>query len=559
MTTKKLDRRELMRLGLNGGLGAALAIEQLGGVPLLGTWASEIVRNPWRNRYDAYAMMGEALRGGPSLLAVHRAMAADADEWSLVQIKVLNHVHTPLVFRLGRLDSGVVTTDNNVPLASARCGRATATLRTLGVDLISDMPRYQNLRFNKWFANILHNGTADGRTPTPETMLGLTSDDIAPIDADKVAIQAFTGLAQITSNNHALKGCKLRTDLPDVTLFGQEQGLIDSPLGITCFMMGQRYDKAEGVLPFNAVLGKSKQTEETIVGSRSVGEYVAQIRQFVGNTYVDRGAVDASNLVYTFDKLVDNDPKLRRELLNSVAQFKAGLVALEASGELEARRQTPDPANANFQSDSAREIGASTEFLAQCKYVVRSLDLPGMPVRNFSLFLNVSDLDGQDLDRGHDGGGGAGVMAYSYIEGMRQLAMGLNVLAKSISAGKKLLVIVHSEGGRSATLGDANTSFALVLGPKGPGYLDDRLYANLTMINQTSNAMLMNPGSSASAVAWNLEDAMKDKDGNAADSTVPTTGDVGMGIIQFLEEKTGKQARKDLAAVDGRYVKLKRA
>jgi hypothetical protein len=31
-----------------------------------------------------------------------------------------------------------------------------------------------------------------------------------------------------------------------------------------------------------------------------------------------------------------------------------------------------------------------------------------------------------------------------------------------------------------------------------------------------------------------------------------------MGVIEFLEEKTGKQARKGLAAEDARYVKLKR-
>ena len=221
MGTRGTDRRTLIRLGLNSGLGAAFALEQLGGVPLLGTWASQWARGPWANRYDAYAMMGQALRAGPSMLAVHRAMAAGEDDWTLVEIKVVNHVYTPLVFRLGSLSAGVVTTASDVPLASARCGRARQVLTNLGVDLISDLPRYQTLRFNKWFANMLHNGTSDGGAATTANMLGLTATDIAPLDASKVAIQTFLGLAQIEANNHALKGCKLRSELPDITLFAQ--------------------------------------------------------------------------------------------------------------------------------------------------------------------------------------------------------------------------------------------------------------------------------------------------------------------------------------------------
>lgn len=560
MSRKPLDRRELLRLGLTGSIGSAFALEQLGGVPLFGTWASELVRNPWINRHDAYAMMGNALRGGPALLGVHKAMAAGESDWALVEIKVVNHVYTPLVFRLGALANGAVTTDADVPLASARCGRAKTALTALGVDQISDMPRYQALRFNKWFARILHNGTSDGQAVGTANSLGLSTDDIAPLDDTKVAIQAFVGLQQIETNNHALKGLKLRSEMPDITLFAQESELITSPLGISCFMMGGNYDKAEGSLPFNAVLGKSNQSEDAVVSSRSVAEYVGQISQFVGKSYVDRQEVEA-NLVYKLDQLVDKDPKLRRELLGSIEQFKAGLASLQAAGDLETQRQTADTTVSNLQSAGNAEVGASKEFLAQCKYVARSLALPGMPVRNFSLFLNISDLDTKDLDLGFSGGGGnaSDVKAYSYIEGMRQLGMGLNVLAKSIAAGKKMIVYVHSEGGRDAGLGDSKTSFALVLGPKGSGNLDDRFFGNMSVVNASSNAFLKDPGNAAAAMAWDVEDAFKEKDGTEAANSIPATGDVGMGVVQFLEEKTGKQVRSPLGAGDGRYVKLKRA
>ena len=170
-------------------------------------------------------------------------------------------------------------------------------------------------------------------------------------------------------------------------------------------MMGGNYDKAEGALPFNAVLGKSKQSEDSIVGSRTVSEYVGQIAQFVGNTYADRSAFDAQNLVYQLDQLVDSDPKLRRELLDSIGQFKLGLTMLQSTADLEAQRQTADTAVSNLQANGSAEVGAGKEFIAQCKYVARAVNLQGMPVRNFSLFLNISDWDTRDLDVGLNGGG----------------------------------------------------------------------------------------------------------------------------------------------------------
>lgn len=556
MSNRLVNRREWLASTARISLGASVALEQLAGVPMLGTLSSKWLESGLMNRFDAYAMMGNALRGGAAFLKVQEAMAAAANDWSIVQIKVLNHVHTPLVFRLGELSNNIVTTDASIPLASARTGRATAALTSLGVDSISNRPRYRNLRFNEWFANILHHGTSDGRPMESQNRLGLAANDIAPLDDDKVAIQAFVGLSQIQSNNHSLKGTKLRSSLPDITLFLEQNQLITSPLGISCFMMGGNYDKAEGALAFNAVLGADN--EVAVVASRTVADYVGQISQFVGKSYVDRRAIESANLTYQFDQLVDKDPKLRRELLGSLQDFKASLTNLEAAATLENARQTLNIAVGNTQADPSSELGASMEFLAQCKYVTQSLNLPGQPVRNFSLFLNVSDLDGQDLDRGFNGGAGTQVKAYSYIEGMRQLGMGLNMLARSIATGKKIIVIVHSEGGRNSSLGDSKTSFALVLGPKGSNYLDDCFYGNMAAINTKSSGFLRDPGGDNASMPWDLADALKEKDGTDAVGGIPSTGDVGMGVVDFLEEKTGILVRKTLSAAEARFVKLKR-
>lgn len=558
MRKSDLNRRELLRMLGYAGVGGAVALEQLAGVPGMATLTSRFFGEFARvNKYDAYEMMGDYLRGGPSVFAVQQAMAQSNSDWNLVQIKVCNHVYTPLVFKLGKLANGTATLGSDVSLFS-RIGESKTELTALGLEQISEKPRFQALRFNKWFADMLYNGTTNGAAPVTPNLAGLSTDDIAPLSDDKVAIQAFLGLKQIEANNHALKGCKMRSNLPDLTLFAQKSGVIQSPLGISCFMMGINYDKAEGALSSNAVLGE--QSEETaVVSSRNVSAYVAQIQQFVGKGYADRSGIE-QNITYRIDKLVDDNPVLRQDLINSIDQFNKGLSKLRVAADLETNRQTLNLATGNTQSQGVtgkgKQVGATTAFLAQCKYVANSLDLPGVPVRNFSLFLNISDLDGQPLDRGHDGGGTGDVQAFSYVEGMRQLAMGLNILGKKIAEGSKIVVVVSSEGGRGTDMADNKTSFALVMGPKGAGFLDDALYSNYASIDNESNNIVKNMAAPGAAMAWDT-DGMMEKNGTKS-TQVPSTGDVQMGAIQFLEEKTGKNARAELSDSDGRYVMLKR-
>ena len=557
MKKTDLTRRDMIRMLGYGGVGGAIAMEQLAGVPGVLTLATNYLPNLARghvNPYDSYAMMGDVLRGGRSVFAIHQAMAQTDNQWTLVQIKVCNHVYTPLVFKLGKLTGTTVTSGTDVQLASAKMTTAKTALEGRGVNLISDMPRYRELRFNKWFADMLHNGTADGLAPGANNLLGLNASDVNTLSADKVAIQAFLGLDQIEANNHALKGCKLRSNLPDLTLFAQQKKIVASPLGITCMMMGKNYDKAEGAVNTNAVLGP-ETAETAVVSGRTVSEYVAQIQQFVGKSYADRSGIEQS-VTYKIDQLVDSKPALRRELIDSIGKFKAGIDSLKSAALIESRFQTLNLAEGNTQSLGNRQGGASSEFVAQCKYVANSLDLPGLPVRNFSLFLNISDLDGQNLDVGSNGGGGGDVRAFSYVEGMRQLAMGLNVLGKKIAAGKRVIIVVSAEGGRGSQMQDSKASFSLVMGPKEAGLLDDKLYCNKAAIDVESNTVIKDMAAPGSVMAWDV-DGLTEKDGTKSKAS-PTAGDVQMGVVEFLEQVSGVDARKDLPAADGRFVKLQR-
>ena len=556
----KFDRREMLKKALATGVGLGVFAEQFGGLPFIGSKLDDwIFRGLGTSNLDAYQLLQEAVQGHGAFFGVHRAIAQeDSNDWSLVQIKVCNHIYSPLIFALGQLKSdGKITTSSGVRRTGQAAGLAGTALIAKGVEEVSNIDRFRKLRLNRWFADILQNGTADGLPQTSTNILGLELNDVG-VFSDKVALQGFLGLTQEGGGNHSLLGCKLRKTLPDLTLFSQQNGLISSPLGISCFMMGNTYDKAEGSLDRNAVLGGGV-AENPVVPSRTVQEYVKQVSQFVGSTYSDRDSVE-QNIVYRLDKLASSDPKLRREMIASMQQFRSAVLKFNTSSLLESRVQTINAQLGNGQSSNSGSTGATSEFLAQCKYVAQALDMPGIPLRNFSLFLNVVDLDGKNLDATINAPNkdADNIRAYSYIEGMRQLGMGLNILAQKIAQGSKVIVCVSSEGGRSTAMADSKVSCMLVMAPKGTGMLGDALYADMKSINEPGSSIVQDSAALTSAGNWGLADTLKDVDGkDAAAGVKPSTGDVQMGIVDFLEEKTGRSVRKQLGA-DGSFVKLKR-
>jgi hypothetical protein len=97
------------------------------------------------------------------------------------------------------------------------------------------------------------------------------------------------------------------------------------------------------------------------------------------------------------------------------------------------------------------------------------------------------------------------------------------------------------------------------MGPKGAGMLTDALYGNMAAINDATSPMCTNPGTKAGQLSWDTA-GLSEADGTAsAAGTLPTTGDVQLGLVEFLEGQTGVKARTGLTGADGRFVKLKRA
>jgi hypothetical protein len=522
-----------------------------------------------------YEILGAALRGGAGLVRAQQAFAVSgasdpSKEWSVVTIKVVNHVHTPLVFKLGKLDeaTGAVMTGADVGKVVDKLTGAKALLESGGVDRLSDIPRFRELRFNQWFARMLQEGKSDSLSAA-----GVPALDAATIfpgagpfpPPDEVALQAGLHLVQeFTTKNHSLLNFRLRQNEGDLAHFVEKYGIINSPLGVTSFMMGDVYDKAEGSFDVNVVLGDSPGVETPVARGRPVQQLVQIIEQSLGGGYGDDAPFDES-LTVRFDKLVERDPQLRRAMIDSKALLAQALVDLKRIGALESTAQTGVGAESgSLQSGGKADVPATVarqEFVAQCAYTARALQLDGRPIRNFSLFLNNSDLDGNNLDAPFFGGGADGVKCYTYVEGMRQLAVGLNILAKVVAQKRNVVVVVLSEGGRNEKLGDDHVGFGMVLAPAGAGMLTDHLYANRNLMNQASNTLvrapgaLVDPNDMSTWVRWDGEGLVSDAGASMKGNRATSSGDWQLGVAEFLAEKMGVENKM---AGQLQYVKLKR-
>ncbi|MEI8025227.1 MAG: hypothetical protein WCI18_02655 [Pseudomonadota bacterium] len=542
-----MDRRKFLHQSLFTGFAGAFALDRLGGVPLFSSLTDPRIlsrlaaTDAWYNLAMVSQSVGHFLRLEHSMAQAQSSQ----DTWTLVTIKVVNHVHTPLVFKLGKRDGNIVTGDN--PSIKSKSGEAGAHMELKGADAISDIPRFSNLRMNKWFADILATGKAD------TDILNNAGLQLSPFpDESKVAIQAALSLSQTMSNNHSLKAFKLATDRSELALHLGETGVIKSPLGIAAFNMGGNYDKAEGSNPTNVILGNVG--EQPIFNGRPVKDFVSIVEQSVKAKHVDLQTDPQKNLTLKFDRLIQKDPKLRMELLGNQQKLLDSLVSLNAAGQLESKFQNINVQTACNQANTGK--GASLEFLAQAKFVQNAVKIPGKPFRNFQLFLNINDLDGSSLDsiiidtqnKPEDV-----IKSLTYIEGMRQLALSLNMLASTIAEGHNLIVVVMSEGGRGAALNDNDISFGFVMAPGGAGNLKDALYANLEEIDKRDSSVVKDPG--GTNVTWSGDDLRTE--GNLKSSNSSTRlGDLQRGVIEFLEEKTGTTgSRKGL----GEFVKLRRS
>jgi hypothetical protein len=541
---------------------------------------------------DSRSLIRNTLAGGSSLLGVHKAMASDeSNPWTVVNIRVVNHIYTPMMFRLHPEAPSAVAASGDVTgfagttaglSKNGRGGLATDYLLKNGIDKLSssnDHPmgdRFSKLLFNKWFGDMLYNGTRDGSAikSTGENLMGLSPTDVGTFP-EEVSIQAALHLGQTVVLNHSLALFKLHPNVSDLNLFLHSKRLIQSPLGLTCFMMGDKYDADLGSHAFNGIMDHSADASEenlVIIGSK-VKDYFDIYRQSTTLSYQDTRSFQ-ENLMAKLDniviqKLPPQSRNLRNAILGSYQEFKNKLSSLEDAANLEIAPPMPMLESEGAVQSKAASPGGSagapgTEFLGQCLFVAKALEFEGKPLRNFNLFLNTHDIDGSTLDRVNNSPGGTRTL--STIEGFRQLAVGLNVLSQCIKKGHNLMVVVTTEGGRDQGLTDNKIGCGLVLGPKNQG-LADHLFCNEGIFKNKNHPAVLDPGNQSNYTVANMalsNGALVDDKGMPVANTLSTMSHWQCGVIEFLEsvQNTGN-SRKNIMTPGGNvslnnYIRLKR-
>ncbi len=595
MSHRDWTRRELLKWGL-GTVATTAALESLGNILHVPGWHQLLngshLPNPHWSMMDSFEitrMLGQ--RGAAAqlatLLQLQQAAQAQSvnDDWVIITVKVFDEVHQPLVFAFGEIDSSAALSEQNklgqvstaddpdaTHFAIAKAAESTRThLSGAGIKSLASNERLAKLRFNEWFASRLLNGTYDGQATRSSVNAFEYGSYVNTFPSD-VAIQV--GMCVQPMGNipvHRLHLAKMRTDLCDLSHFAALKGLVNSPLGITCLMMGENYDSNGSTLQNVVMSGlTSADNDKFEVGGRSLEQIVKNVTQSLKEGFVDERKISEANLTYLFDKISVRDPIRRKNLLEARANVQASLERMKDLGKLELTPHIQDPAadlanlQAKFKDGAYTKGAANQEFLSHCAYVAETLKIPNLPYRNFSLFLNLNDLDGSDIDNPVNGSTKFKANSLNYVEGMRQLAMGLNILANAIK-GKKALVVMVTDGGRSKDMGDGDgAAFAMVLGPKGPGMLDDALHGPEDVLSSNDRERISRLGSTKTGLNWTTGSQQGDagapwglceNDGRRVSGAQCNMGDWQVGVLHFLGEQQGRSV---VAPELGRFVKFKK-
>jgi hypothetical protein len=326
----------------------------------------------------------------------------------------------------------------------------------------------------------------------------------------------------------------------------------------------------------NVYRGTANKLLTSAASGQKVASYVRTIQQLVATG----GHVDF-DLALAFDKLGGEGDDLRTQLKMNQAQLDKLKATFGLIGDMESQ-----PPFANVTALGQKHVkqntgdlnapagNAASEFLAQCRFVKTALQIPGRPFRSFTLHLNVVDLNTTAPDETPQVV--ANVRAMNVIEGMRQLAVGLNMLAQACAASPNTFVVVVSDGGRTANFADATLSPAFVIGPGLKDWLfcDKSSFANSKdpySVEMAEGRFQVSCGNNAKAGEAGIrpfspddrgqpvfvnEDGSDAYDPKAATSGFPTTASVMVGLVRHIESIVGVPSTT--TAGFGQYVRMQK-
>jgi hypothetical protein len=285
----------------------------------------------------------------------------------------------------------------------------------------------------------------------------------------------------------------------------------------------------------NHVLANDQRS--SVANGETVGRYVNVILESIKD-----GHIDEDMRAQLHDLIPEVDTSLVNSLLENKVKVNERRQSLLDTAIAEKVKRGMSDEYASLQAFSPDFISegntteANSEFLSQCLLAARTLEIPGKPLRNFNLLLNMWDLDGQRADvslyragRNQEG--------YSNIEGMRQLAMGLNILAQVVKKHENVYVVVGTEGGRDERMLDAENAVAMFMGPgrNRSAKLVDHVYLDPQAKTDQTHDFHKNPNGSQNTFYYRGGE-LKTFSGTAVPDKRVEISDVMHGVVKFIAE-----------------------
>lgn len=538
-----LGRRDFLKTSMTVGTGAAAIahlpwlLTQTGHIPGYAELYSQFLRNPLARSLDGFAYLADALSGGLSALhLVDQAYAAAAvNDTYFVNINVTCGICPKFFTIFGKPDAVTGKLANGLLKAGGKMTATAPYLLQAGLEKITTNTRWKDsLRMTQWFSDILTNGTEDGLVAGATNLPDPYKKYVGTFP-NGVNMQVAHGLKGGVSHKFLslVMGAGTSSKYGDIN-FELQQGGLTSPLRVLCFgLFGsgiQDFNSGENVVQGPAA--------SAVLLGKTTKDFVSTVNQLVADSYIKTGSCEDKNPICSFDSLARSKEanELRTTMLSKVAELKTAIAQMgpNIAPTTTAVHRFDKLMGMQAPVISSRtvipDVGPGTGFLSQvattCE-LVKNLDC----YRNFSLYLNLVDLDGDNFDtlKNNETVEGAG---QNYVNGSRQIGIALNMLAKLMAdTGKKIIVQVVADTGRSSQGAvDAEASTALLMAPSVVG-LKDYLYCDPTILTQAES----NPGTadpSTNAQAWGRN--LKKADGSLDATTLTEYKHWAAGVYKLI-------------------------
>lgn len=496
MTSNKLNRREMMRLALMGGVGATLF-----------KYDPSIILNPRHYAsMDGFQNLVNALKGGPESERLFAALAQQTvNDVVFVHVKFYMGMNGNYFMKIKNDQSIIPKTDAD---------KSGTFLTQAGFDIATSREKHSAARLNQYVSNMIYHGTIDGQPRGANNIIPTTEGEIAASESEAAGILAdyhvygSTGLDAVGQHKQETFNINFTKNPNDmgqgcINYMLESLGVLRSPLGIVA--LGTR----------NNIIANAGGTA---LPGRTIKEFVDGASALAEDGYVKKSSPES--LAVMFDSLAARAAtakSVRDNVRASVLDLKAKISTFSQAMPFESQNWTPKVTTPSG--------GTKTETIGY--FVLAGRTAATGLYNNYAIGVNTIDLNGQKIDVTGNG-------MLNALDAIQQTSIGLHILIRKLKAeGKSYVIQLESELSRDLDMGDSGVLSAVTFvgGPKFRSQYRSSFLAPMALNDTNKEAAAFRGGS------------MVNPGGSAQDAGPVKKDNLRLGVAQIIAEATGQTSK----------------